>query len=183
MRIRPALSSEVEAIMAIIDDGRAAMRDLGIDQWQDGYPYRETIETDIARGESYVVVDATDAVIATAAFGLSGNSDYDCIHEGEWLTASASDNPGYLTVHRLAVSSGGRGRGIAGFILDRAQRASRERGRSSVRVVTHPGNEPMRRSLAKAGFSECGIVFVTGVAVGVSPRVAYEKLVEQSALR
>ena len=43
--------------MDILAEGRRALAELGIDQWQGGYPHREAIEIDRARGESYVVVD------------------------------------------------------------------------------------------------------------------------------
>ncbi len=170
--------SDIDRVMGIIDEGRAALRAAGVDQWQGGYPYRETIEADIARGESYVVETRDGCMVATVAFGVGGKSSYDCMYDGEWLTASRSANPEYLTVHRLAVTSEGRGRGVAAYILDEAKRAAREGGMRSVRIDTHPDNAPMRRSLEKAGFSRCGLVFAFGTSAGVSARIGYEALVD-----
>ena len=75
--------------MEIVADGRAAIRVLGLDQWQGGYPHRGVIEGDVARGESYLVEDE-GVVVATAMVGFSGERDYDRIREGAWLTSCTS---------------------------------------------------------------------------------------------
>ena len=44
--IRRANNRDIEAIMGIISDAQAALRELGIDQWQDGYPFASDIESE-----------------------------------------------------------------------------------------------------------------------------------------
>lgn len=162
--------------MEIVADGRAAIRALGLDQWQGGYPHRGVIESDVARGESYLVEDE-GVVVATAMVGFSGERDYDCIREGAWLTSCTSDDPCYGVVHRVATAAESRGRGAAAFVMAGAEGLARERGAASVRVDTHPGNVPMQRLLERCGYVRCGIILI-GHAEGATPeRVAFEKLV------
>ena len=177
MQFRSTRASDVDRIMDILAEGRRALAELGIDQWQGGYPHREAIEIDRARGESYVVVDDEGTVVATAMVGFSGEGDYDLIDRGSWLTATRSDDACYGVVHRVAVGAGFQGRGGASFLLAGAVDLSRDRGAESVRIDTHPGNVPMRRLLEKAGFAHCGTIYIAHAEGGTPERVAYEKLV------
>lgn len=161
--------------MGIIEDGRRALAALGIDQWQGCYPHRGAIEGDVACGASFVV-EESGQVLATAMIGFRGERDYDVI-EGAWLTESRSGDPAYAVVHRLAVGAECLGRGAASFLLASAEGLSRDEGAASVRIDTHPGNRPMRRLLEKAGFEQCGTIYIAHAEEGVPERIAYEKLV------
>lgn len=162
--------------MAILTDGRAALATLGIDQWQGGYPHRAVIEADVTRGDSYVVED-DGCIIATSMIGFAGERDYDRIDEGSWLTCCTSENPTYSVVHRVAKASNGTHRGVAAFLLAQAENLARANGSTSVRIDTHPGNAPMRSVLAKAGYTQCGIIYIAHAEGGTPERIAYERLV------
>ena len=162
--------------MSILADGRASLAALGIDQWQGGYPHRAVIEDDTARGDSYVV-EADDRIVATAMIGFSGERDYDRIEEGSWLTSCTSERPCYGVVHRVAVASDGTTRGAATFLLARAEELARANGSASVRIDTHPGIAPMRKLLAKAGYEQCGIIYIAHAEGGTPERIASERLV------
>lgn len=162
--------------MTILADGRASLAALGIDQWQGGYPHRAVIEADVARGESYVVEDG-GRIIATAMVGFAGERDYDRIDEGAWLTSCSSDRPTYGVVHRVAVAADGKNRGVATFLLARAEDLARANGSASVRIDTHPGNAPMRGLLEKAGYAQCGVIYIAHAEEGTPERIAYERLV------
>ena len=177
MQFRSTRASDVDRIMDILADGRRALAELGIDQWQGGYPHREAIEADRARGESYVVVGDEGDVVATAMVGFSGERDYDLIDRGSWLTNTRSDDACYGVVHRVAVASDGKNRGAATFLLARAEELARANGSASVRIDTHPGNAPMRKLLAKAGYEQCGIIYIAHAEGGTPERIAYERLV------
>ena len=177
MQFRPTSVSDIDRIMNILNDGRQALAALGIDQWQGGYPYRHIVEDDVRRGDSYVVLDADGEIVATAMMGFSGERDYDLIKAGTWLTPSFSHDSCYCVVHRVAVAHTCKGRGVASFLLENAERLTRARGCASVRIDTHPGNEPMRHLLKKLNYQECGTIYIAH-AEGANPeRIAYEKLV------
>lgn len=176
MQFRKADENDIDRIMDILADGRRALAALGVDQWQEGYPYRETIEGDIAAGESYVIEDE-GAVVATAMVGFAGERYYDVIEQGNWLTSSSSTHPCYAVVHRVAVSAACQGKGVASSLLGFAEQQACERGCESVRIDTHPDNEPMRRVLEKCGYARCGIIYIAHAETGSPNRIAYEKLV------
>lgn len=172
---RKAGEKDIDVVMGILADGRAALKALGIDQWQGGYPHRAVVEGDVARGESYLAEDAGEAV-ATVMVGFSGERIYDGIVGGAWLTDSPAADPGYGVVHRVAVSLAHRGRGAASFLLEQAEALTWQEGLASVRIDTHPGNLPMRRLLLKRGYVECGTVYIDHAEGATPDRVAYEKL-------
>ena len=177
MKIRNAELCDLPYLLEMLENAKASLRALGIDQWQgEGYPAREIVVDDVDDGVSYVVEDASGHLAATCMISFSGEPDYDEI-EGAWLTEGSSSDPAYAVVHRVAVAADSTGKGAARFMLTNAERIARSGGARSVRVDTHPGNVPMLRLIASCGFTECGIIRIKH-AGGLTPeRVAFEKLV------
>lgn len=162
--------------MDILADGRRSLADLGIDQWQGGYPHRGIIEDDIARGESIIAIDE-GAPIATAMMACRDELDYRTITDGAWLTESLPDDPCYIVVHRVAVVCERKHNGVGAYILEYAADMARSSGCASVRIDTHPGNIPMQRLLEKNGFTQCGIIRISHAEGATPERLAYEKMV------
>lgn len=175
LTIRPARPDEVGRLMEVYADGRHALAALGIDQWQTGQPTRETVEADVARGETFVAVDA-DGIGGAAMIGAGGEPNYDAI-DGVWLIESPSSNPDYLVVHRIATAADHARRGMAKALFAFAERRARDLGRRSVRVDTHAGNVRMRALVGKLGYTECGVILLAPGAESTRERVAFEKLV------
>ena len=161
--------------MEIYADGRRALAALGIDQWQNGQPSRDVVEADVARGETFVVVDA-DGIGGVAMIGAGGEPTYDSI-DGAWLTKSTSSNPSYLVVHRIATAADHAHRGMAKGLFSFAEQRARELGKVSVRIDTHQGNVRMRTLMKRLGYAERGIILLEPGAEGTRERVAFEKLV------
>ena len=177
MQLRQTKVEDIDAAFEIIEQARARIADLGIDQWQLGYPDRAVIERDVAYAKSFVVVDDDGAILGTAMLDEEGDPAYDTLIEGAWKTASTSDDPGYLVVHRVAVGSASAGRGVARYLLSEAERIAAECGFQSVRIDTHLGNVPMRGLLEKCGYSQCGVFLLANREEPTRERVAYEKIV------
>ena len=149
MVILPATEADLQAVIELVAQGRAALARQGVDQWQDGYPSPETIRRDLLRGDGRIVrIDG--AAAAYAAFVFDGEPAYDRIEEGGW----AAEGP-YVAVHRLVVRE--------------AAREALVRGIRSFRIDTHPDNGPMRALLVREGFACRGKVRYEAV------RLAYEK--------
>ncbi len=166
--IRKSTYNDVEALLALFEEARATIATLGIDQWQNGYPSREVIMRDIARGEGYVYVE-NERILATFTMLKTYEPTYDCIYNGEWQNGNTKD---YTAIHRFAIAVVARGRGIAGEILSFAREYSIKMGKPSLRIDTHEGNVVMRRMLEKNGFMHCGTIFLENG----DARVAYEKI-------
>ncbi len=158
---------ELNLIADIMAEARSRIGQLGIDQWQKGYPSREIIAEDIEKGRSLVARDEDGTVAAVFTVITDGEPVYDAIYDGAWQTEGSN----YLAVHRIAVAGTHLRRGVAGKVMFYVENMAREIGRGSVRIDTHKGNAPMRAMLEKNGYVHCGSVYLeTG-----EHRVAYEK--------
>ena len=177
VEVRRAELSDLERVMEVLGDGRAALGELGIDQWQQGYPSKDVVLRDIAGGNCWVAVPEDEGVVmATACITLDGEPIYDVI-DGAWQTDSTSADPSYATVHRVAVSSQGARRGLARLLFGHAEKLALDAGYRSVRVDTHAGNIRMRTLLPSLGYSQCGVVMLADPKEPTRERTAYEKVV------
>lgn len=160
--IRKATHDDIEAIMGIVRSAQLALRDLGIDQWQDGYPRSENIAEDISQGVGYVVAN-NNTILAYAAIILTGEPTYEQIAD-KWQTDDR-----YVVVHRLCVDRVARRQGIALRLMHHAAELARRAGYSAFRIDTHNGNIRMLGMMQCLGFRHVGkILYESG------EREAYE---------
>ena len=169
MNFRKTRNEDIPAVMKLIDQAKAYMKENGIDQWQNGYPNAESIRKDIEQDYSYVMEDE-GKIIGTLAVIFDGEPTYDKIYDGEWKT---TEEP-YAAVHRVAVDAECKGRGIAGTMIEEVAKLCRERGIRSIKNDTHRDNRSMQRMQAKNGFEYCGVIYLQNGA----ERIAFEKLIE-----
>lgn len=178
LTIRKTKETEIDRLMELFQLARESMRVFNIDQWQDGYPYRENIIEDVKNGESYVVFDEeAGCVVATFMLMKRTESTYLKIYEGSWL----DNGEGYATIHRITVDPSFRERAkveghgysvpISRMIADFAKEyATINCLKAGVKVDTHRGNLAMRKMLEKNGFVYCGIIYLENG----DERVAYQ---------
>jgi GNAT superfamily N-acetyltransferase len=166
MTIRLSHPNDLPALMDIFNEARSTIAQLGIDQWQDGYPSQGIIAEDIAQRRSYAV--ELEGTVRGTFVLVEAEPDYDTIYEGQWRDSA------YLAVHRVAVSVASRGTGVAAAIMEYAAVQAKSLGRTSLRIDTHKGNLPMRRMLEKQGFEYRGVIYLADGA----HRVAYEKILQ-----
>ena len=164
-QFRKAELSDIDAILVIVAEAQVLLASNGVDQWQDGYPNRDVMMTDIDNGNCYVMLDA-DRVIAFGVVVFDGEAAYDDLHGGKWLT-----NDPYITLHRFAITATQRGKGYAMHFIRFAEQLAAERGFKSFRLDTHADNNIMQGLAQKAGFTYCGVVYYDS-----GSRYAYEKL-------
>lgn len=173
MEIRNTTVRDLDAVMEILNEARRTIAQLGINQWQNGYPTADVILDDIARGRSRVMVRDGE-VIGTFALLDDGEPTYDRIFDGHWLTGD--DSRSYIAVHRVAISVKSRGSGASGELVKYACDTAEQLGMKSVRIDTHEGNVVMRRMLEKNGFVHCGVIYLENGDL----RVAYEKTIQEA---
>ena len=155
--------------MPIFDEARATIAQLGIDQWQNGYPNRAVVLSDIERLQSHCVF-ADGEICGTFALISDGEPTYNEIYDGRWLTGDGKEH--YFAIHRVAISVKCRGKGISTEIISFCAEKARAAGKISLRIDTHKGNVVMRKMLEKHGFSYCGTIYLESG----DERVAYEKI-------
>ena len=152
--IRPSTEADVPLIMSMLEHSRSLMRaDGNMTQWV-GYPTREDILDDIARGVSYIIDEQ-----GTVAMVPGEEPTYAYIDHGRWIDTATP----YTTLHRMAKLPGALGIAETGFAVAKERYAH-------LRVDTHHSNRPMRHLLEKEGFVYCGIIYMPDG----SPRDAYE---------
>lgn len=158
MTIRNAMLCELDEIKAIYNAARQFMIDNGNKtQWEDGYPERELLESDIEKGELFVC-EENGEIAAVFAFIIGEDPTYGYIEDGAWIS-----NEPYGTLHRIA--SSGKYRNMGKICLDFCKSRI-----GHVRGDTHADNFLMQKKFEESGFVKCGIIYI---ADG-TPRIAYE---------
>lgn len=169
MEFKVASMEDLERMCEITEQAKRQLRELGLDQWQKGYPSREVWLQDIQEGCTYLAI-MDEEVQGIFAFQTTPDPSYREI-DGSWKT----DGP-YASMHRVCVADGCKGKGVAGQMFEKGFSLAREKGFPAVRIDTHPGNLPMQRALAKAGFQACGQIHLLGGCEDGDLRIAFEKV-------
>lgn len=164
-----AKQEHLEKMCEITEQAKRQLRGLGLDQWQSGYPSEEVWQDDIEKGCTYLAVEEGE-IVGIFAFQTTPDASYYEI-DGKWLTDGA-----YAAMHRVCVSDACKGKGVAGKMFAHGFQMAKELGFPSVRIDTHPGNLPMQRALAKAGFVPCGEIHLVGGCEDGNLRIAFEKV-------
>lgn len=165
MELRRTIEKDIDNVMKIIKKSQAYFKSQGIDQWQNNYPNPQVIQNDINNNHGYVLVKGNE-IIATIAISFDGESTYEEIHEGKWL----SEND-YAVIHRVAVDDNYKGLGIGSNIISEVEKLCLEKDIKSIKVDTHEENKSMQRLLEKCGFKYCGIIYLEDG----DKRIAFEK--------
>ncbi len=169
MEIRLANVNDCEAILHIFAKAKAYLKSQNIDQWQNGYPNKESTMEDIHHQNCYVLCD-DKKVIATAAIIFDDDPNYHYIENGSWLATSP-----YGVIHRIACDPKYKGQGLASMFFEYAKWQGRIKNVNSLRVDTHEENLSMQRLVAKNQFQYCGIVYMADGG----KRFAYEYVFEK----
>ncbi|WP_435524983.1 N-acetyltransferase family protein [Chryseobacterium indoltheticum] len=165
IHFRKANTTDIPIIWEIIQQSIERRRKDGSDQWQNGYPNLQTVESDVEKEFGYVItVDSEVAVFVALIF--NDEPAYSSI-EGAWLTTGE-----FLVIHRIAVSEKFAGQGLVKKLFDYIEDFVKSHNVQSIKVDTNFDNIAMLKILESKGYSYCGEVVLAG---GV--RKAFEKVV------
>ena len=169
MKIQLTTLKEVPRILEIIEDARTYLASQNIDQWQNGYPNAAQIENDILNGESFVVINDENQVIATSMFSTNKEPTYKII-EGNWII---NEDMIYGVIHRMAIKKEFRKFGLATMLFDEFHMQLVEKNIKSLKIDTHEDNIGMQSLIKKLGYTYCGIIYTN---YG-DKRLAFEKVI------
>lgn len=148
LHIRHAKPEDIGDIETIYANARRYMAENGNpNQWVNGYPDIVQVREDLDNGNLYVCVGSDDTIVGVFCYFQGVEPDYLKIYQGSWL----ADGP-YGVIHRIAV--GAHQKGVASACI--AYAFSRC---GNLRIDTHRDNLPMQRTLARNGFTPCGIIY------------------------
>lgn len=160
IHIRKLMSNDIDCVVDIINEAKEIFKMSQINQWQNGYPNRQTIVDDYETLRAYVI-ESDGIIIGYFCLQTVPDPNYSVIR-GAWHF----DLP-YATIHRFVISSAYRNKGIAFRVFTDLESLTEL---SVIRVDTALENIGMRSLLSKLGYKECGIV-----SVGDGERMAYDK--------
>ena len=170
---RRAEIADMDALLDILEQAKAYLRESGVDQWQEGYPNREALAADIEAGRGWLFECVDNGEIA--GYECVAMTPEVCYREidGAWLT----EGENYAVIHRAMAAARYRGTRLAAEMFSFAAELAAGMGRLSVRVDTHRDNKAMNRLCEKQGFAYCGVVDLGLVdPASDSLRNAYEKI-------
>ena len=164
---KASLPADAEEIMQVFSAAKAIMVSTGnANQWREGYPSLEVVQSDIERNGSYVI-EQDGRIVAYFAFLASPDPTYATIYDGNWL----NDTQPYHVIHRIA--SYPDVHGIFDSIIEFCSATE-----PNLRIDTHRENRIMQHVIEKHGFTYCGIIHI---ASG-DKRLAYQKVIRTPIL-
>ncbi|GAB5416555.1 MAG: GNAT family N-acetyltransferase [Crocinitomicaceae bacterium] len=145
---------ELDAILALTKACGRHMCANGIDQWDEHYPDRASLEHDIATKTLFAYREK-EVVLGIVVLNEKQDPEY---AEMQWSTTETDKN---LVVHRLAVSPEHQGKGIARKIMDFTEDWAREHEFDAIRLDTFSQNPRNQRFYKNRGYTELGSVFLS----------------------
>jgi GNAT superfamily N-acetyltransferase len=166
---RLAKTEDITQVWEILQQAIQRRKTDGSNQWQDGYPNPELIQSDIENGYGFVLVEGK-TILGYTAILINDEPEYDRL-EGEWLTSGD-----FVVFHRVAILEKHLGKGLAKKIMNCIENFAKENNIYSIKADTNHDNPAMMRLFEKLGYTYCGRVYFRG-----SPRNAYEKVLTEQA--
>ncbi len=170
MEFRLAREDELEPIKRFYDELIDAMEDSEYGpRWKkDQYPDEEYIASSIKNGELYVASDE-GGYAGAMVINHQWNEGYDQV---EWEIAGPREK--ISAIHILGVSPHCHGKGIGGYLVEKAVEVSRSLGRRAIRLDVINGNLPAEKLYRKMGFSYRGTVNMFFEETGWEDFMIYE---------
>ncbi|HLW30024.1 MAG TPA: GNAT family N-acetyltransferase [Brumimicrobium sp.] len=165
INFRKANHEDALIIWSILQQAIARRKADGSNQWQDGYPNLESVQSDIQKNAGYILTE-NDKIIGYCAVLINNEPEYANI-QGKWKT-----NGNFVVYHRVAIAESHLGKGLAKKMLEFIEKFALKNKIYSIKADTNFDNGPMLALFEKLDYEYCGEVFFRG-----SARKAYEKTV------
>lgn len=165
LTFRMADESDRESILEIYIEGSNALKEDGVDQWQDEYvPSFKDIDEHL--GIDLYVLEYHKRVVSTACLVEGIDEDYENI-KGKWNTSIP-----YISIHKVATSNAYKKQYFAKKMMCYVENFAL-RKKSDLRIDTHKDNIKMKNFIISCGYKYAGEV----VLQGKLERLAYDKKV------
>lgn len=134
--------------MSLIDGCIRDMESHGIHQWNEYYPTREIFQSDIKSGSLYEIREK-DEILGIVTINEVQPPEYKGIG---WSIQEGR----IMAIHRLAVNPKWHRKGIAGKLLDQAEKLATDKGYASIRLDAYSGNPRALGLYEKRGYRRVG---------------------------
>ena len=148
MRIVTGEGRHVDPVWHLMHRCRAALAAQAIFQWDDVYPTRDVVETDVRHGALHVLEDDDGRCVASVTLDERQSAEYASL---AWTGTEPA-----LVVHRLCVDPEAQGRGHAHRLMEFAESLAARRGYASIRLDAYTGNPRSVQLYRRRGYREVG---------------------------
>jgi ribosomal protein S18 acetylase RimI-like enzyme len=149
MTIRPANIEDLEGVLAIVRKATRRMDNLGIPQWDDIYPNRSILQTDIEH-QHMQVIESEGSIAGFTTLSEEQPPEYSAV---SWLY------PGrILVVHRLTIAPEHQGKNFASRLMDSAEEEAASRGYDAIRLDAFTQNPVAMSLYERRGYRKAGTV-------------------------
>ena len=165
LTFRIANESDRESILEIYIEGSNALKEDGVDQWQDEYvPSFKDIDEHL--GIDLYVLEYHKRVVSTVCLVEGIDEDYENI-KGKWNTSIP-----YISIHKVATSNAYKNQYFAKKMMCYVKNFAL-RKKCDLRIDTHKDNIKMKNFIISCGYKYTGEVILQGKL----ERLAYDKKV------
>lgn len=126
LNFKKALSAETDKITAMYKEAAKEMERNGIFQWDEIYPDRSIISSDIKKGEMYAVWN-NGTLVAAYTINKDADKEYE---KGKWSFPFSS----CFVVHRLCVNPLFQRKGIGTAVMNHLETWAEKNGAQSIRL-------------------------------------------------
>jgi GNAT superfamily N-acetyltransferase len=165
---RLAVERDLNALCSLLQDCIAAMRTEGIDQWDDVYPSRAALASDIQSGTAYVATLSNAELVGFLALNEYQNPEYASV---SWSIKGVP----VAVVHRLMVHPAYQQKGVARFLMRFAEERALTLGYRAIRLDAFSANPRALRLYQAIGYRDAG-----GVTFRKGPFRCFEKALESA---
>ena len=170
MIFRNSKVEDLEYILSILEEAKIFLKNNGVDQWQNGYPNKEVILSDIKNNESYVL-EYENKIIGTTVLSFRGENTYNKIYEGKCIT----EKENYGVIHRIAIKKDDSIKNIGMSIMKYIEEKCIDNNVYNIKIDKHKDNKHMQNLLKKLNYKYCGIIYLEDG----NERIAFEKVLNK----
>jgi ribosomal protein S18 acetylase RimI-like enzyme len=138
----------VDPVWDLMARCKHALEAQAIFQWDELYPTRELIETDVHRGVLFVLEDDDGHCLASVVLDDRQAEEYTSL---AWMGQEPA-----LVVHRLCVDPAAQGRGHAHRLMEFAELHAARSGYASIRLDAYTGNPRSVALYRRRGYRTVG---------------------------
>lgn len=147
--IRKAILEDIIQASEVLEEVKAHMLSVGIDQWDQEYPNKMVLTQDIEKEQAFIYEEQGD-LLAFMALNEKCDDEYNDL---DWNT-----NTPFLVIHRLYVKPTAQGKGISSRMIRYAEQYAAEHQYRSVRFDAFSLNETANAVYVKKGYVLVGTV-------------------------
>jgi len=148
LHVRKADARDLDLVFDLFRKAIRVMDDLGIPQWDEYYPTKEILLTDISEGQLFVC-ETEGRIASVFVLNEECDAEYD---QADWKYTAGR----FAIIHRLCVHPDFQRIGVGSESLRLIENLALEKGYSSLRLDVFSRNPYSNRMYAKLGYQKTG---------------------------